>query len=143
MRIDKQNVAILLGRVFLGLIFVVSGIKKVLGFGAMAGYMGAKGLPLPEFLLALTIVLEVGGGAALIAGWHAQRAAIAIFLFLIPVTLVFHAFWNADAANYQNQFNHFMKNLAIMGGMLYIAAVGPGKLSGDLLRDSFREQRHG
>lgn len=129
MHIDREGIATLVGRMLLGLIFVISGLKKIIGFSAVAGYMGSKGLPAAESLLGLSIVIEVGGGLALILGWHAQRAALALFLFLIPVTLVFHAFWSADTASYQNQFNHFMKNLTIMGGMLYVMAFGSGTLS--------------
>lgn len=128
---DRQSIGILVGRALLGLIFLISGIAKIGRFAAVAGYMGSKGLPASELLLVLTIAVEVLGGAAIILGWKARFAATAIFLFLIPVTFLFHAFWGADAATYQNQLNHFLKNLAIMGGMLYIALVGPGPLSLD------------
>jgi putative oxidoreductase len=73
----------------------------------------------------------LGGALALILGWRAQQAALGLILFIIPATLLFHAFWSADTANYQNQLNHFLKNLAIMGGMLYMMVFGPGALSLD------------
>lgn len=128
---DRQSVGILVGRILLGLIFLVSGVAKIGKFAGVAGFMSSKGIPASELLLAATIAIEVLGGLAIIVGWKARLAATAIFLFLIPVTLIFHGFWSADAASFQNQLNHFMKNLAIMGGMLYIALVGPGPLSLD------------
>jgi putative oxidoreductase len=121
----------LVGRILLALIFVISGFKKIGGFEQTAGYMTTKGLPFVEPLLVLTILIELGGGILLILGWKARWAAAAIFLFLIPVSIIFHPFWAVDAAQMQNQFNIFFKNLCIMGGMLYIIAYGAGTLSVD------------
>ena len=111
------------GRALAGILFLVSGINKILGFGAVAGWMAASGMPAAPALLVLTILLEVGGGLALITGFQARLAALALALFLVPVTLVFHGFWHADAAEVQNQLNHFLKNVAILGGMLVLFAA--------------------
>jgi putative oxidoreductase len=113
------------------LIFVISGYKKIGGFEQAATSMTSKELPYADVLLVLTIIVELGGGILLILGWKARWAAAAIFLFLIPVSLIFHPFWAVDAAQMQNQFNSFFKNLCIMGGMLYIVAYGAGPLSVD------------
>ena len=121
----------LIGRILLALIFLISGYGKIGGFAGTATYMAGKGIPLAELALVISIVIEIGGGLMLIAGWKARWAATAIFLWMIPVTLMFHNFWAADAAQYQNQFNHFLKNLCIIGGMLYIMAFGAGPLSLD------------
>ncbi|MGH8750692.1 MAG: DoxX family protein [Burkholderiales bacterium] len=121
----------LLGRALLSLIFIASGWGKIMGFSGTAGYMASKGLPIPEVLLVPAIIIELGGGLMLLLGWKARWAALAIFLFMIPVTLIFHAFWAVDPAQAQNQMIHFMKNLAIMGGMLYIMAYGSGPCSLD------------
>ena len=98
--------------------------------------MASKGLPLAEVLLVLSILIELAGGLMLIAGWRARWAALALFLWLIPVTLVFHDFWGVDAEQMRNQLNHFLKNLCIMGGMLYVVAYGSGPFS--LSRDPGR-----
>ena len=124
------------GRILLALLFLISGYHKVGGFSQVAAAMAGKGIPLPEVALIVTILVEIGGGLMLIAGWKARWAAAALFLWLIPVTALFHNFWAADAAQYQNQFNHFLKNLCIMGGMLYIMAFGAGPLSIDQRRKS-------
>lgn len=129
--LDKfaKQYAPLIGRTLLALIFIISGWGKIGGFEKTAAYMAAKGMPITEVLLVGAIIVELGGGILLVLGWQARLAALAIFLFLIPTTLIFHAFWAVDAAQMQNQFNHFFKNLCIMGGMLYIMAYGPGPFS--------------
>lgn len=114
----------LAGRILLALIFILAGYGKINGWDGTLGYMASKGLPMPEVLLGLTILVELGGGLLLLLGFQARWAALALFLFLIPVTLVFHPFW-ADP----EQYNAFMKNLAIMGGMLYIMTYGSGPYS--------------
>ncbi len=127
-----QQFAPLVGRTLLALIFIFAGFHKITGFEGTAGYMASHGLPMPQVLLVATIVIELIGGLMLLIGWQAKLAAAAIFLFLIPATVLFHAFWTvnpADAMLLQNQMNHFMKNLAIMGGMLYIVAYGSGPFS--------------
>ena len=121
----------LFARILLAAIFLVSGYDKIGGFSQVAAFMASKGIPLSEIALALSIVLEIGGGLLLIAGWKSRWAATALFLWLIPVTLIFHNFWAVDAAQVQNQLNHFLKNLCIMGGMLYVMAFGAGPLSMD------------
>jgi putative oxidoreductase len=126
-----QQLAPLVGRALLALIFIVSGFGKITGFAATAGYMASKGLPMTQVLLVGAILTELGGGLLILLGWKARWAALAIFLFLIPTTLIFHAFWGLSAADAQGQMIHFMKNLAIMGGMLLIFAHGPGPLSFD------------
>jgi putative oxidoreductase len=108
------------GRALAGLLFVVSGVNKILAFSYVAGWMNSMGLPLAGLLLAGAIALEVGGGLALITGFQARWASLALALFTVPVTLIFHAFWGAGAAEFQNQLNHFLKNVAILGAMLVI-----------------------
>ncbi len=113
----------LIGRSLLSVIFIIAGFKKIIGFAGTAGYMASKGLPMVEVLLVLTIIIELGGGIMILLGWQARWAATAIFFFLIPVTIVFHPFW------VEGQFNAFFKNLAIMGGMVYIMVYGSGPMS--------------
>jgi putative oxidoreductase len=125
------NAAALAGRILIALIFVISGASKIGGFSGVAGYIGSKGLPMPEVLAALTIALELGGGILLVLGWKTRWVALLFFLWLIPTTLVFHRFWGIDAAQVQNQFGNFMKNVSIMGAMAMLMAFGPGPYSVD------------
>lgn len=121
----------LLGRILLAIIFLMSGIGKIGGFAGTAGYMASKGLPMVEVLLAITIVIEIGGALMLILGWKARLGAAALFLWMIPVTFMFHNFWAIPPADQQMQMIMFMKNLGLMGGMLYIMAFGSGPMSVD------------
>lgn len=122
----------LVGRILIALIFLLSGFGKLTGFGGTAGYMASK-MPLSgsliDLLLVITIIIELGGGIALVLGWKARIAALLLFLWLIPVTLIFHNFWAAPADQAMIQQIMFLKNLCIMGGMLLIMANGPGPLS--------------
>ena len=104
-----------------GLLFVVAGINKILGFDYVAQWMAAAGLPATSVLLVATIALETGAGLLLMIGWKTRWAALALAAFLVPTTLVFHAFWGADAAQFQDPLTQFLKNTAIFGAMLMIA----------------------
>jgi putative oxidoreductase len=128
------NSAAALGRILIALIFVVSGLEKLAGFGGTVAYITAKGIPFPELAAALTIALEVGGGICLMLGWKVRLVAALFFLWLIPTTLVFHAFSGMDPAQAQNQETHFLKNVSIMGAMAMLFAFGPGAFSVDRRR---------
>ena len=123
-----QNSATLAGRVGLGLLFAVSGFGKITGFAGTAGYMASKGMPMAEVLLVGAIAIELVGGLMLLAGFKARWAALAIAAFLVPTTLIFHSPVGPEA---QAQMTQFLKNLSILGGMLYVAAFGPGAWSVD------------
>jgi putative oxidoreductase len=126
-----QPWGLLLGRLLLAYVFVLNGYGKIAGFAGTAKYMASKGMPLIEPLLVGTILIELVGGLMLAVGWKARWAAWAFFLWLIPVTLVFHAYWSVPPEQVMAQTIQFQKNLAIMGGMLYVALMGPGRLSLD------------
>jgi putative oxidoreductase len=126
-----QNGAALVGRTLLAVLFVVSGFGKLTGFSGTAAYMAAKGMPMTEFLLVGAIAIELVGGLMLIAGYKARWAAAAILLFTIPATIIFHNPAGLDAQAAQGQMIHLLKNLSIMGGMLLVAAFGPGAWSVD------------
>ena len=127
----------LVGRILLAAIFLMSGIGKIGGFAGTAGYMASKGLPMVEVLLVASIVIEIGGALMLILGYKAKLGAAALFLWMIPVTFAFHNFWPAADAAKQIEMIMFMKNLGLMGGMLYIMAFGSGPKIG---RASCRER---
>jgi len=131
-----QSQTLLIGRILLAAIFLVAGSRKLMAVAASAGYLAKLGFPAPEIMVWVSIVVEIGGALLLILGWHARRAAWLLALFTLIATFAAHRFWEVDAAQYANQMNHFLKNLAIIGGMLIIAAVGPGGVSLDARRRS-------
>lgn len=120
---------LLLGRTLLGALFLISGLAKIGRFAGVAGFMTSKGLPAADMLLVATIALEVAGGLALIAGWRVRHVAWALLVFTGLAAVIFHAFWAAEPTAYQNQLNHFLKNVAIMGGLLCLGAAGAGSWS--------------
>jgi putative oxidoreductase len=130
-----KDVAALVGRVMLALMFIISGFGKLGAFEDTTGYMASAGLPavdpLLEVLLILTILIELGGGIAIVVGWRTRSAALLIFLFTVLVTLVFHRFWAAPPDEAMVQRLMFMKNMSVMGGLLVLFAFGPGKYARD------------
>lgn len=116
-----RKIGPLAGRLLIAALFIPAGLLKVPGFAATAGYMTAKGLPVVTLLLVLTILIEAGGGLMILLGWRAREAALVLFLFLIPVTVIFHGFWGIeDPLKAAAEQRSFMKNIAIMGGVLFI-----------------------
>lgn len=112
----------LLGRLGLASIFILSGWGKIAGYAATQGYMAAMGVP--GMLLPLVIVLELGGGLAILAGVFTRWVALALAGFSVLAAVLFHA----DVADQVQQIM-FLKNVAIAGGFLMLAAHGPGPLS--------------
>lgn len=123
-----QNFAALLGRIGLALIFIVSGIGKLRGYDASVAYMVAHGLP--GGLLPLVIFAELGGGLAILFGFLTRWAALGLVVFSLLAAASFH-----NDLSDPNQKINFMKNIAIAGGFLVLAAFGPGAIALDALRN--------
>ena len=121
----------LAGRLLMAMIFLVAGIRKVLGFAGTVGYFAKLGFPAAEAFAVIAIVIELGGALALIIGWRTRWVAWLLILFVAIATAMAHRFWEFDAAQFNNQLNHFLKNIALIGGLLFVAAFGPGRASVD------------
>ena len=119
----------LVGRILLAAIFIWAGLGKIAGFAGTVGYIQSVGLPAAQPLAVLTIVVELGGGLLLVLGWKARWAAAALFVFSFLAAVFVHAFWASAPEQAYMQQVQFMKNLAIMGGMLYVVVYGSGPLS--------------
>lgn len=119
----------LTGRILIALIFILSGFSKIAGFEGTVGYIASQGLPLPQLLAIGAIIVELGGGLMLVFGWKARWAAAALFVFTALAALLFHNFWAVPPDQAQNQMIHFMKNLSMMGGLLFVVLHGSGSLS--------------
>lgn len=117
----------LVGRILVVMIFLLSGFNKVMNPQGTMQYMTSMGMTVATTFFYLgAIALEIGGGLSLLLGYWTRVGAAALILFMIPTTLIFHTNF-AD----QNQMIHFMKNIAMTGGLLYALAYGPGQLSLD------------
>lgn len=121
----------LVSRILIAALFLVAGIGKVMGYAGTVGYMGKIGFPAPELMTMLAIAIEIGGGILLIVGWKTRWAAWALVIFVLIATFAAHRFWDVDAAQMAMQRTHFLKNFAIIGGLLMLAAFGPGRMSAD------------
>jgi putative oxidoreductase len=131
MNSNLASTAALVGRVLLALMFVIAGVGKIGGFEGTVGFIASKGLPLPAVLAAGTVALEIVGGLALIAGFKARWAALALAAFTLLATVLFHNFWAMPADQQYVQQLMFLKNLGVAGGMLMVFAFGPGRFSID------------
>ena len=114
------------GRLLIGLPFAMSGLGKLAAIGPTTDMIRAAGLPLPSLALPVAVIIELGGGLLLVAGFRARIVATVLALFALATAVSFHSNF-AD----QNQMIHFLKNVMITGGLLQIVAFGAGALSID------------
>lgn len=123
---SRTNLLAAVGRLFIALIFIVSGLGKIAAPGATQDYIAAVGLPLPMISYLLAVIVEVGGGIAILVGFQVRITGLVLAVFTLATAVLFHN----DLAD-QNQMIHFLKNVAIAGGLLQVAAFGAGALSLD------------
>jgi putative oxidoreductase len=116
----------LVGRLLLAAIFVISGLSKAADPAGTIGYIASAGLPLPQLAFAGAVFVEIVGGILLVAGFHARIVAAVLAAFTLAAAFSFHF----DLGD-QNQFIHFMKNVALAGGLLQVIAFGAGRYSFD------------
>ncbi|WP_406625880.1 DoxX family protein [Acidovorax sp. SDU_ACID1] len=126
-----QNPLALAGRILLALLFVPAGYGKIAGFSGTVGYAASMGMPLPSVGVAVGLAIELLGGLALLIGWGTRWAALALAVFTLAASFVFHAYWSLPEAQQATQQLMFFKNLAITGGLLAFAAFGAGAWSVD------------
>ncbi len=117
---------LLFGRLFLGAIFIIAALVKVCNYESTADHMLIQGVLYAKFYLNISIALEIVGAFCLISGLYASAAALVLFFYLIPVTVLFHDFWAVQQLEQQFQIMRFLKNMAIMGGLLLAACAGTG-----------------
>jgi putative oxidoreductase len=113
-------------RTLVTVIFVITGIMKLTHFDGTAHMIAQKGIPLATVAAAISIAIELGGATMIIIGWQTKLAAAVQFVYLIPITLMFHNFWAAPPELHDMQMLNFLKNLGIMGGLLLLATRGAG-----------------
>ena len=131
---STQNILTLVGRALIALLFIPAGLSKIGAFAGVAGYIASKGVPLPAVAAAIAIAVELGLGLLVLVGWQTRWAALAIAVFTVVITFIFHAFWAVPAEQVMQQQQAFFKNIAVVGGLLMLVAFGPGGFSLDAKR---------
>ena len=129
-----QAPVVVVARVLLALMFILAGFSKFAGLEGTAGYIASKGLPMPAVLAFLVALLEVVGGIALAIGFQARIAGLALAVFTLVASVLFHNFWAMPADQAFVQQLMFMKNLAVAGGLLLVFSFGAGPASVDARR---------
>lgn len=119
-----QKTLPIIARILIALIFVLSGASKISSFDGTVAYIASKGLPLASVAAIMAIIVELGGGLMLVFAYRARLAAFLLAGFTFVAAFVFHNFWAMPADEMQNQMIHFMKNLALAGGLLMVVVHG-------------------
>ncbi len=125
----NSNYLVATGRLLLAVMFIFSGLGKLMAPEATQGYIASVGLPLPLLSYLLAVAVEVGGGILLVIGYQTRIVSLVIAAFTLATALIFH-----NDFTDQNQMIHFLKNISIVGGLLQVAAFGAGSLSLDARR---------
>ncbi|MEJ1163618.1 DoxX family protein [Variovorax sp. CCNWLW186] len=124
--LSSASVAPFIGRLLMAAIFLISGAGKLMAPAGTIGYIASVGIPLPELAYAGALAMELGGALLLVAGYRTRWVAAALALFSVVSAVIFHS-----ALGDQNQLFHFLKNLALAGGLLQVVAFGAGSFSLD------------
>lgn len=125
-----EDACLLAGRFLLGLYFILPGISKITGYAGMVEYMSAHNVPMISVLLPLTIILQIGLGLALIVGFKGKIAAFLLAGLTLVISIYMHNFWGMEEGTARaHETQNFIKNMAIMAGLLMVSALGTGKLS--------------
>ncbi len=120
---DRSDTAAWVARAMMGLLFVVSGARKLMYMSATATYFTNTGVPAPGVMVWVVAAFEIIVGALVIIGWRARESAWALAAFTVLTALIGHRFWSADAAQFGNQLTQFLKNLAIAGGLFWLGCT--------------------
>ena len=129
-----QNPLNLAARLLMVALFLPAGIGKLTGFAGTVGYITSVGLPLPTLAAAVAMIVEIVGSLALLAGFGTRIAALVLAAFTLVASFFFHAYWGVPADQAFMQQLLFFKNIALVGGLLAIAANGAGAWSLDARR---------
>lgn len=122
-----DNLALLVGRIFMAALFLPAGIGKAGNLSGFAGFLGSKGVPMPQVMAGAAAFVEIVGPILLILGVVPRATAVVLIGFTAVATLISHMFWMMpDAAAQAAQQTQFLKNVAIMGGLMVYFAAGPG-----------------
>jgi putative oxidoreductase len=124
---EGLDLALLVGRILLVLVFPIAGYLKIAGWAATVALMQRQGLPAPTLTAAAVVAIELGLPTLVILGLGPRSAILCLALYTAATAYIGHPFWNAAADVWFDQLMSFWKNIAMVGGMVVVAAVGPGR----------------
>lgn len=125
-----QPVVSLIGRIMIAGIFLMSAVgNKIPNFSGVTKAMAAEGVPLPSIMLVGAIAFLIAGSLSIITGYQARYGAGLLLVFLVLATFFFHDFWTFEGESRQQQMIQFLKNVSLMGTMVFLIANGPGAMS--------------
>ncbi len=119
------------GRIFISFIFLITGLSKVVLWHTYMVILSTKMIPLDPIVLLISLLVEILGGLSILMGYKIRYTSMMLFLYLLPVSLIMHNFWAFSGLQFTHEFLNFLKNMAIMGGLLYLAHYGAGPFSVD------------
>lgn len=129
------SLTFLFGRICMCILFLWAGINKFLDYDNTAKYMQSYGMTMIPLFLYGAAAVEILGGLSLLLGYYTRAGASILLLFLIPTTLIFHSFWLLEGNERSMEMTHFLNNLAIFGGLLYVLSAGAGRFSVDAAKE--------
>nr|WP_230944236.1 DoxX family protein [Burkholderia cepacia] len=128
---SQRDVLLLLSRILLVILFVMFGWKKIVDFPGTIAFMGSEGAPAPIISAAISVVMELFVGVAILVGFQTRALALLLALYTIGTGIIGHHYWTMTGGEQINNMIHFYKNIAISGGLLALCAAGPGRFSID------------
>ena len=124
-----RDALILLARILLMALFVISGFAKLTDFAGTVHYMEYVHAPMPSVAASVAIAMEFLVGIAVLVGFRVRLLALVLMVFVAGTALIGHPFWSMEGAERALNQTQFLKNLAIMGGLLVLAITGAGRYS--------------
>ncbi|MEK7888928.1 DoxX family protein [Burkholderia contaminans] len=128
---SQRDVLLLLARILLVILFIMFGWKKIADFPGTIAFMGSEGAPAPIISAAISVVMELFVGVAILVGFQTRALALLLALYTIGTGIIGHHYWTMTGGEQINNMIHFYKNIAIAGGLLALCAAGPGRFSID------------
>lgn len=124
--------SVFLGRLLLSMIFILAGLSKLFMFNEAVDALKGAGIQSGTHIyIAIALIMEILGGLMILFGCFTRLGCWILMVFLLPTTLIFHAFWRYQGIEYALQIANFLKNLAIYGGLILLVSYGPGRWSVD------------
>jgi len=128
---SQRDVLLLLARILLVILFIMFGWKKIVDFPGTIAFMGSEGAPAPIISAAISVVMELFVGIAILVGFQTRALALLLALYTIGTGIIGHHYWTMTGGEQVDNMIHFYKNIAIAGGLFALCAAGPGRFSID------------